>query len=617
MQELFCRVIEISLKGGFCIGVILPVRLLLVKLGRKYAYYLWIVVFFHLIVPFTIQSRFSLIPKQAAEFSVEMDAGSDQLVLRTKLFRPDDLSILQPENGQWADAIPQSESKQSTDVIRQAGGSQQTGSMQQPEGGRQKETEYRSNGIFSGTVLLYVWLSGFFAVIIFNMVHVFLVKRQISPDKWIHWEDKGRIAEVRGLPSPFLWGIIRPIIFLPPGLEEKERDFIILHENCHRRRGDCVWKLVAYAAVALHWFNPAVWAAWILYCRDMEISCDEAVLAGTGKEIRSRYAQSLLRYAAGQNGYLMAPPTFGEPSARTRIKNVLYFQEHGRLSGPAAGCIMILAVFGLTVHPVEIEELPDLTGYVNNIVVRYSSVTEAVGNGIREGMTDADETSDTTESGKYAGAEDTAADMYFAEPVADMDSGDDRTDIWHREGYVEAEVVHISDLFYDTPGPWDEEELDALAQRALQELYDLTGTQIVSCVYCCNDLGMFFFSKTEEDLRHSRNFYRRDYGEKEGYGSNLIACMDIVSARRFWFSDVQQLDIPAETEEMEEEELAVWFLQRSGVYQGEEIVSAEPSPDPEAVRIVTANGSFYEVTLDMPIRAVSSIYGPYPEGVFH
>lgn len=561
MQELFCRVLEMSLMGSFCICVVMFVRLLLIKCGRKYAYYLWMVVFLNLLVPVTIQGRFSLIPKQAAELSVETDAQTGRLLL-TGNFGAGYGDENSGNSAEKNSALQAADSNNGAQLIQQA------------------KTEYKKGRNISSSILLIIWWSGLSLIVICNTVHVILFQRKISSDKWVHWDGKRRIAEVKGLSTPFLWGIVRPIIFLPVGLEKEEREFITMHESCHRRRGDSCIKLLAFGAVAVHWFNPTVWAAWLLFCHDMEISCDEKVLACAGRDIRSQYAQSLLRYTARQSGYLVAPAAFGAPAAKARIKNILYFHKHRKIYGWVAGMITIGTVFGLTIRPTAMEQMPDMSGYINN--------------GMDEVLAAVSEIRGRAESRESAVASDT----------------------WRREGYVEASITRINNSLYFTQGLREEEELDGLAQRALQELYDLTGFQTESCVYSCSDMGTFFFANTQEDLIHSRIFYRRDFGEKEGYG-DTITCMDMVSAKRVGFSDVQQLDGSGGIEEMGEDELAVWFLQHSSIYQGEEIIAAEPSPDLEAVRIITADGRFYEVTLDMANQAVCSIFGPYPQGSSH
>ena len=156
-----------------------------------------------------------------------------------------------------------------------------------------------------------------------------------------------------------------------------------------------------------------------------------------------------------------------------------------------------------------------------------------------------------------------------------------------------------------------------LARTAIRELYDLTGYQVESCVYECSDLGTFFFAGTPEDLSHSRIFYTRTFGEAQGYDALVIPSMDCADARRVWFSDVQQLALPEHTEQMSDQELAVWFLEHSAVYQGEEIARTDPLPESWTQRVYTTHGTFYEVTLEGGFIGVSSIYGPYPEGFSH
>ena len=161
---------------------------------------------------------------------------------------------------------------------------------------------------------------------------------------------------LEGLPGPFLWGVFRPVICLPAGLEEKERRYILEHEECHRKRRDPLVKCLILLVVSFHWFNPAAWIACVLCSRDMEIACDEVVLAAAGMTGRERkaYAASLLKYAARQNRYFFAPPAFGEPPVKSRIKNILRYRKRpGPWFSVAAAVLVLAAAAGLVLRPGE------------------------------------------------------------------------------------------------------------------------------------------------------------------------------------------------------------------------------------------------------------------------
>ncbi len=138
-----------------------------------------------------------------------------------------------------------------------------------------------------------------------------------------------------------------------------------------------------------------------------------------------------------------------------------------------------------------------------------------------------------------------------------------------------------------------------------------------TCVYGYNEIGMLAFARSEDDMKHSRVFYSYSMGEKDGYG--IIPSIDIVSARRVWYSDVQQLVLPENAEAMENDELAVWFLEHSPLCPEGTVTKIEPADgrEPDWLRLTMEDGTFYEVDVDREILAVSNIYGPYPEGAQH
>ena len=131
--------------------------------------------------------------------------------------------------------------------------------------------------------------------------------------------------------TPFVLGLIRPKIYLPAGLNDDERDYILLHEQIHIRRKDHIIKMLAFFVLCIHWFNPLVWVAYLIMSIDMELSCDERVLKDMNEEIKKPYANSLLSLATGRHILNGSPIAFGEGNVKRRIINVLNYKN--QLSG--------------------------------------------------------------------------------------------------------------------------------------------------------------------------------------------------------------------------------------------------------------------------------------------
>ena len=135
------------------------------------------------------------------------------------------------------------------------------------------------------------------------------------------------VWECDRIPSPFVLGIIWPRIYIPFRMPKQEQAYILAHEQCHIRRLDPLWKLIAFLLLAVYWWNPLVWCAFFYMVRDMEMSCDEAVIEQFGNEIKQGYSNSLLAFAMERHPYSFAPVAFGEGDAGRRIKNVLNFKK--------------------------------------------------------------------------------------------------------------------------------------------------------------------------------------------------------------------------------------------------------------------------------------------------
>lgn len=158
------------------------------------------------------------------------------------------------------------------------------------------------------------------------LVRTAVIAHDIIPDTH---KKKGIVSvwECDRIPSPFVFGIIRPRIYIPFRIPKQEQAYILAHEQCHIRRLDPLWKLIAFLLLAVYWWNPLVWCAFFYMVRDMEMSCDEAVIEQFGNEIKQGYSNSLLSFAMERHPYSFAPIAFGEGDAGRRIKNVLNFKK--------------------------------------------------------------------------------------------------------------------------------------------------------------------------------------------------------------------------------------------------------------------------------------------------
>ena len=168
-----------------------------------------------------------------------------------------------------------------------------------------------------------VWLAGIGVLAVYSVVSLLRLRRKLIGALPL----RENICLADYIDSPFVMGIIHPKIYLPSSLSEQEQGYIILHEQHHIRRGDHIMKALAFLALCIHWFNPLVWVAFILSSKDMEMSCDEAVVKKLGEGIRADYSASLLSLATGRRIIAGTPLAFGEGDTKSRIKNLLNWKR--------------------------------------------------------------------------------------------------------------------------------------------------------------------------------------------------------------------------------------------------------------------------------------------------
>ena len=308
IKAAFDAVLELSLTGSAVIAIILLARLLLKRAPRKYSYALWAAALFRLLCPVTVESALSLLPASAPRIREAVITGGAALgaIPAGEIF-----ALTPPADIPAQGAAPAAEA-----------------------------------ALTLGGALALIWLIGAAALLAraaagYIRLALRLRGAERGPD--------GTLT-APGLGTAFALGVLRPRIYLPEGLTERERECVLAHERCHIRRGDHIFKLLAYIALSLHWFNPLVWLAWVLAMRDMESSCDEAAIARLGGA-KADYAQTLLNMASGRLA-VGIPLAFGE-DAKRRIKGVAMMKKHKRYAVILSAALALAVIAGCAVNPAE------------------------------------------------------------------------------------------------------------------------------------------------------------------------------------------------------------------------------------------------------------------------
>lgn len=334
METLFLRLVDMSLISSYCIAIVLLVRLLLRKSPKGFSYILWIAVFARLAFPLMLESPISLVPQSIGSQSVSswMDKADAQTASQTPALS-NEISEVTLEN-------PANEVSLGTQTLSPA--------TQSPVAGMNTPA-VEAKPLSIPFIFSIVWLVGLVALAAYNLGAYRLLKRQLNSATRI--DDK--VFESSSISSPFLLGLFRPRIYLPAGLNDSYRTYILRHEQIHMQRGDYAVKVILFAITCVHWFNPLVWLAFGLMSRDMEMSCDEKVIRELGYEIKKNYSTSLLSLATGRSLLHATPLAFGEGNIKGRIKNVLSYKKPALWIILGSAVLVGIVVVGLILNPLQ------------------------------------------------------------------------------------------------------------------------------------------------------------------------------------------------------------------------------------------------------------------------
>lgn len=315
MSQIFLEFLNMSLTASYVIVFVMFIRILLKRSPKIISYALWTVVAFRLIFPFSIESVFSLLPKNTNTLPIPYD-------------------IIYQQSPQINSGIEVVDS-----FVSQSLPAPTIGASVNP---LQIYIEIGS----------YIWILGILALLIYSVISILLLKNSLKNSQWI----EKNIYEAKNLKTPFVIGFISPKIYLPLGLNTEEKRYILLHEQTHIKRKDHIIKLIAFLIVSIHWFNPLVWIAFILMSIDMELSCDERVLKLMDKDIKKAYATSLLSFATERHILNGSPLAFGEGNLKARIKNILNYKKASFWIVSVSIFVLIIAGFALATNPKKVDE---------------------------------------------------------------------------------------------------------------------------------------------------------------------------------------------------------------------------------------------------------------------
>lgn len=304
MNTLFQNVLTASFHGSVVILAVIVLRLILKRAPRKIICLLWLLAGLRLMMPFEIQSELSLQPsREVAQTRWEQQIPGVEPTNPIPFSQPQ--TQVGPENDSLA---PSFTTVQKTEIADTTPGIQ-----------TKEKTDFSWK-----LAVPYIWAAVAGCFLAYMAVAYSGLKRRVRfavriPGGW----------ECDNIDTAFILGFVRPKIYIPMGMTPSEQRYILAHERTHLEKGDHWFKMVGFLALAMHWFNPLVWVAYILLCKDIEVACDERVVQFMDLAERKEYSQALLNCSTNRVHLGACPVAFGEVSVRSRVLSVLNYRKSG------------------------------------------------------------------------------------------------------------------------------------------------------------------------------------------------------------------------------------------------------------------------------------------------
>lgn len=304
MTDIFLRIVELSWQAGVLALAVMLARLALRRAPKWAVCLLWALVAVRLVLPFSLQSPVSLQAAQSPVTAVLYELPQTQ------------------------------EAAQKTDEVL-SGGSAEPVMPLPPTEVVTAQPVPAPKPAMTVSLLAAIWLAGVVMMLTYMLVSYLGIYRRVCTA--VRLEDN--VYRCGSWGTPFVLGLLRPRIYVPEGMDDTALPQVLAHERCHIRRGDHLVKPLAFLLLALHWFNPVLWAAYVLLGRDMENACDERVLRGVDGAGRAAYSRALVACAVRQRPAAVCPLAFGEVAVQERVKNAM----NGKKPAVWAAVLLVIA----------------------------------------------------------------------------------------------------------------------------------------------------------------------------------------------------------------------------------------------------------------------------------
>ncbi|MBQ2368582.1 MAG: hypothetical protein II301_00490, partial [Peptococcaceae bacterium] len=347
LQNIFLDFVNLSITASWVILAVLILRAVLTRVPKKYVCLLWFVVLFRLLCPVTIETDLSIMPQPSTITYEDVAYTTPQIETNSAVINTVADYTVNPVMKEYLAPNPQ-------------------GSVNPMQ-------------VYLMIATL-VWMAGIVALVVYTAISWYKMRLSVRESV-----PEGGYYRCANISSPFVLGLLKPKIYIPYGLDDEAKEYVLLHEQSHIARKDFLVKPMFWLAVMIHWMNPMVWIAWHYFTRDLELACDERAVDHLTANQKSDYSQTLLNLAV-QPKRMHCPVAFGNNSVKQRITHVLHYKGIPALARDIIVILLVVAAVFLAVNPLKAGPLSDfepklLEEYpygLNSVNIRYGLVDVSI-----------------------------------------------------------------------------------------------------------------------------------------------------------------------------------------------------------------------------------------------